>query len=297
MKKTIYTSLLSLLLVFSVHGNADVQNSLKKLTDAEIDIRLEAKSAARHGNLGTLKILTSKHHFLLQSESLVYRLFGDALYRNHYAVADFLLPHIKDYDFITESGNTYISIATGQEKKFKYLKFFLEKSSLINHKAKDGDTAFSSAAAKYNLKAMKILIEHGAKDLDSHSNNNAVPLNVVVAHGDTELVEMMLERGADSNHQYETFYRQFPLQIAVEKGFPDITELLLKHKAEPNKLTCYGETPLYIAEYRSNREHIDEAETLPRKQVVELLKKYGAKMPENKPSSRESFGSFRRVGC
>lgn len=286
-------------LIFSVTVStvAAAQSGSISPERAKIKVEIKAARSARHGDLDVLKNLTSKHKFILESDQTVYELFGNALYRNHYAVADFLLPHIKDYDFITEGGNTYISVATGQEKKFKYLKFFLEKSSLINHKAKDGDTAFSSAAAKYNLKAMRILIEHGAKDLDSHSNNNAVPLNVVVAHGDAELVKMMLERGADPNHQYESFYRQFPLQIAVEKGFPEIVELLLKYKADPDKLTCYGETPLYIAEYRSNRDHIDEADTLPRKQVVSVLKKYGAKMPKNKPSSRESFSSFRRVGC
>jgi len=259
-------------LIFSVTVStvAAAQSGSISPERAKIKVEIKAARSARHGDLDVLKNLTSKHKFILESDQTVYELFGNALYRNHYAVADFLLPHIKDYDFITEGGNTYISVATGQEKKFKYLKFFLEKSSLINHKAKDGDTAFSSAAAKYNLK---------------------------VAHGDAELVKMMLERGADPNHQYESFYRQFPLQIAVEKGFPEIVELLLKYKADPDKLTCYGETPLYIAEYRSNRDHIDEADTLPRKQVVSVLKKYGAKMPKNKPSSRESFSSFRRVGC
>jgi len=293
MKKVVYTLLLTILLAATPIEIISAQG----LTQADKDIQYNARRAARHDDLEMLKTLASQHPAILQNEGAVYEIFGLALYRDHYAIVDYLLPHIKNYDYVTAEGGTYLMRVVTQQNDYKYLKHFLKKSSLANYKAKDGDTAFSSAGAVYNLKAMKMLLEHGVKDLDSHTNNTAVPLNVVVAHGDTELVEIMLERGADPNHQYESFYRQFPLQIAVEKGFPEIVELLLKYKADPDKLTCYGETPLYIAEYRSNRDHIDEADTLPRKQVVSLLKKYGAKMPKNKPSSRESFGSFRRVGC
>lgn len=289
--------LLSLFFSFAINGDSGAQNNQPAFTEAEIDIKIEAKRAARRGNLSTLKKLVRKHEFILESEQIVYELFADALVRDHFAIADYLLPYIKDYNFVTEYGHTYIMIAAAQEKNLKYLEHFLKKSELIDHKAKDGSTAFSSAAAGYNLKAMKVLIEHGAKDLDSHSGNNAVPLNVAVAHGDAELVEMMLKRGADPNHQYETFYRQFPLQIATEKGFPEITELLLKYKANPNKLTCYGETPLYLAKRRADREHFRDEDKVRDEKVVAVLRRHGARMPENKPASRESVGGFRRPGC
>lgn len=125
------TVLLSLFFSFAINGDSGAQNNQPAFTEAEIDIKIEAKRAARRGNLSTLKKLVRKHEFILESEQIVYELFADAIVRDHFAIADYLLPYIKDYNFVTEYGHTYIMIAAAQEKNLKYLKHFLALRSFV----------------------------------------------------------------------------------------------------------------------------------------------------------------------
>lgn len=249
----------------------------------------------RNGDTETALNLIDKHQSQVKDSKSLFELLKVSIKSNNRRVFDALLNY--DFDFSTndEDGRNLLIIASEQENLY-YLNYILTKDISVDHKENDRDTAFSVSAATYNLPAMKLLIQNGAKDLDSHANNTSVPLNVAVAHQDVELVEMMLKRGADPNHQYEAFYREFPLQIAVEKGFPDIVALLLKHKADPNKLTCYGETALYLAQQK-HEFAIDNDSKTNQAKIIATLKTYGAKLPEKLPLKRESVGSFRRPGC
>jgi len=255
----------------------------------------QLRLATNSGNYTEVASIITKNNQLLENEQLVFDIFRKSIYKENYQIVDFIITKIKNLNYLSENGRTYIMASSLQKNTTKYLEYFLTNSNLIDHKTNDGSTAFSIAAAVYNISAMKLLIKNGAKDLDSHATSTAVPLNVAVAHQDVELVEMMLEHGADPNHQYEVFYKEFPLQIAIEKNNPDIIKLLLKYKADPNKLTCYGETPLYLAQqgYVYNEKDLDSEQ----KEIVGLLKSYKAELPKTKPRNRATSGSSRRPGC
>ena len=62
---------------------------------------------------------------------------------------------------------------------------------------------------------------------------------------DIELVQQLLERGADVNFQEEWGWS--PLHNAVQVGREDIVDLLLSHGAEPCLRKKNGATPFIIA--------------------------------------------------
>jgi ankyrin repeat protein len=104
-------------------------------------------------------------------------------------------------------------------------------------------------------------------EINRHNNSGWTALMITIYNRRTnkyELVKLLLEHGADFNHQTHSLS---PLMIAVSCGFRTnypIIKLLLEHGADPNFQTDYGKTILMI-------ECI-----CPNIKVVQILLEYGA---------------------
>lgn len=81
-------------------------------------------------------------------------------------------------------------------------------------------------------------------------------LHRAVYHGDPELVDLLLARGADPSAA--TKIGQTPLHLAVLVDHPPLVVRLLASGADPNAQTERGQTPLHWAVIRSRAWHIDQ---------------------------------------
>ena len=88
-------------------------------------------------------------------------------------------------------------------------------------------------------------------------------------------MEAKLKAGADLNRIIWPKYNATLLHVAVQKGRPDVVELLLKSGAKPNPLNHNSGTPLdrlYTATKLSPEIFI---------QLEKILKKYGGRKAED----------------
>ena len=120
------------------------------------------------------------------------------------------------------------------------------------------ETPLQGALYKGHLSIVLLLLERGA-DPGSHDHNGHTALYMASSHGYSEVVDSLIDCGADLNTQCEDNnnsldVRWTPLQVAIHKGHLDIALLLLKRGADPES-RCYGDqTALYMASSRGYSE-------------------------------------------
>jgi hypothetical protein len=76
------------------------------------------------------------------------------------------------------------------------------------------------------------------------------PLITAAQSGHTKAVEVLLDAGANENHQ--GFLNKTALLWAAERGYVDVVELLLANEADPNINDVEGLTPLMVAARSGN---------------------------------------------
>ena len=95
-----------------------------------------------------------------------------------------------------------------------------------------GQTALMWAAAEGDSAMASTLLELGA-DLHARSNGGTTPFHFAVRKGDMRTVQTMLAAGADVNDKRSGDFAT-PLLIAIINGHEDLVDLLLDKGADPN---------------------------------------------------------------
>lgn len=112
--------------------------------------------------------------------------------------------------------------------------------------APDGFTPLGLAAFFGQREVVELLLQQGA-DVNAVSRNVSgyTALTGAVAGGHREIVATLLAHGARADHRYGPGYT--PLHEAAASGKLEIARLLLDHGADPNAHTDDGKTPLALA--------------------------------------------------
>ena len=101
-------------------------------------------------------------------------------------------------------------------------------------------------------------------EIDVPDGENCTPLIWASFHNRPELLQWMIERRADVNHQDRNGYSA--LHYVAQERLSNICEILLNAGAETELRDAYGNTPLWTASFNARGEL----------SVVELLVKHGA---------------------
>ncbi|SFJ75113.1 ankyrin repeat domain-containing protein [Thermoflavimicrobium dichotomicum] len=91
--------------------------------------------------------------------------------------------------------------------------------------------------------------------IDGRADWGKTPLMVHTLHNRQEMIQYLIQQGADLNAQDED--GNTALHYAISKRAKQIAEILLKAGANPNIQNEKGETPLYIAVSANNKELVD----------------------------------------
>jgi hypothetical protein len=150
-----------------------------------------------------------------------------------------------------------------------------------------------AAAKKGDTEAVKALLAKGA-DVNTKSPYGATPLFFACDRGHVEIVKILLEKGADLQTK-DTFYKSTPVTWAVMKDQAEVVKLLVEKAPETKESTTgqavmQGQTKTAVAligtggyKPESLSIWLGIAEKNKNAEIVEALKKAGAKPPEPKP--------------
>ncbi|MFC1763443.1 ankyrin repeat domain-containing protein [Planctomycetota bacterium] len=175
-------------------------------------------------------------------------------------IVEILLKKDADMTVQDSTGRTAIGFAKGRE--------YAEIAELLSKRAKQLDPnkeimTICDYAAIGDTEKIRSLIAAGQDD-NSKSKNGGMALYWALMKGHMEIAELLIQNGANVNFQ-DPVGGWTPLLLASISGKKEIVELLLANGAELNAKITAGSTSLDLA---SQRKHTE---------IVELLKKHGAK--------------------
>ena len=106
-----------------------------------------------------------------------------------------------------------------------------------------------------SLTRVKSLLDGGTVDINAKDSKGRTPLYVAAFLNRAKIVQLLLERGADTGIKYSNSNQEHntPLLIASVEGYADCVRLLLKYKADIEAVNTNGDTALMLAaEHRNN---------------------------------------------
>lgn len=122
---------------------------------------------------------------------------------------------------------------------------FLDKGANVNATNWAGETALTLAARHNYLDTARLLLKHGANVNIGDIWSQHTPLLWASANRSFEMVQLLVEAGADVNCCSEL--KDKPLYYAAQYGRKDVVSLLLKRGANVNAAGLDGHTALMLA--------------------------------------------------
>ncbi len=120
--------------------------------------------------------------------------------------------------------------------------YFISKGALIGDTLATENPILNFAVLGGNVEIADLLIKKGF-NVNSFSVSGWTPLCRAVWAQKPEMVEFLLNHGADINLKITSFYQSSALFLAVVKKNYQITEILLNHNPDMNITTYYGINP------------------------------------------------------
>jgi ankyrin repeat protein len=112
----------------------------------------------------------------------------------------------------------------------------------------DGWTALHIAASKGHLEVAKALVYSGLFiDVDARTHMKRTPLHWAADSCQFEMVEFLLEAGAEVNAT--DVEGNSPLHLATERSFAGVCSMLLLGGANLELRNCQGHTPLELVKH------------------------------------------------
>ena len=219
----------------------------------------EIHDAAATGNLGKVRILLDADPGLLESKDdngntpLISACWGPPSNIPQVAVADFLIDKGADIHAKNDRGATPLYFATENAYLAQRL---VDMGADVNIRAYGDYTILHQAALSGNIKAARLLIDHGA-DVNANGTEGTI-LHFLIRHAtlpDEKMVQLLVESGAKLNQKFS--FGNTELHLTVFNGLTDIIPVLVSLGANVNIANVYGHTPLYYAAMHGHHKTAD----------------------------------------
>eukprot|EP00798_Chlamydomonas_sp_ICE-L_P016417 gene16417-22628_t len=128
-------------------------------------------------------------------------------------------------------------------------------NEMVTHLLASGNTALHYAAARGNVQTLELLLNQPGTDIaqciDCTTVDQATPLHYAVYHGQTEIVQYLLQKGADpskTNELGENGLHLASIQLNIEL----VTMMLANPNINPSSAAMNGRQALHYAAIRGN---------------------------------------------
>jgi ankyrin repeat protein len=112
---------------------------------------------------------------------------------------------------------------------------------------------------------VKLLVARKANPRAADDGGDTV-LHLATHRGNVQIVEFLLQQGADPNTP-NNYHGRTPLHVAATKGRPELVKLLLAYKGDASFRSKIGQTPLEESRAPLN----DDAPRTNRQETIRLL--------------------------
>lgn len=252
-----------------IENNAD-------LTILSPDDLTPLSMASSKENFEIFKMLIEKNVDVNQKSKEGGTALMSAIYFVNLPAVKILIEKNADIDFQTENGWTPLLMASRWDN-LEIAKFFLEKKVNVNAQihcnngknncSEKGQTALLFAIENGNLELVNLLLENGADpNLENKEGNPPlfIPLSTIYLKNSDEIIKTLLEHKANPNFIAKDVSKNPLLLLAIKRVPKDIVQMFLDFGAEVNSHNNLNETGLYIAVGEKNLD------------MCSLLIKYGA---------------------
>jgi ankyrin repeat protein len=212
--------------------------------------------AVSHGHIDIVKHLIEKGSNVNSRDPMGSTPLHVACLLNHSRLVSILLSHGSLPDALTEDDWAPLHIAC-QQGNLECIEALLAAGATVYKKNCDGATPLLIACdAQLNDDNSQLdsicrtLIDHNANVNAQDKDGNTPLLLLCQMSGMTELIQFMIERGANVNARTEDFVR--PIHMALQEGQYDVAKILVENGAQINHETSEGYTTLHLAALRAN---------------------------------------------
>jgi hypothetical protein len=186
---------------------------------------------------------------------------------------------------------THVAIEFNNPNAVHWLKSYIQqqppsqRQELVNKVDNGGYTPLHQATFKGNKDIVELLLDAGADTNTQAGKNLYTPLLLAACHDKNDIAELLVKARADVNRANRD--DTTPLHCAARNGNKDLVKLLLDAGADVNVQDIYGDTPL------------DSAVSNGHEEIVKLLREHGAlsrtelNLPSDSDSDNDFDGTFR----
>ncbi len=208
-------------------------------------------------------------------------------------IVEILLAHQADVNLQDKWGHTPLMMAALRGYS-KIVEKLIAAGSEVDISDENGWTALIHSSERGYLESVKLLLDNGASMEARENWWKRTPLMVAAGSGQTKLVELLLDRGAQIDCQGKQ--RLTALLYAARENKEEIVHLLLDRGANPNSEDSRGNTALEYA--RQNKNYNLEAyiKKAQEKAVSLLLSQWPLKRLINPRYNKKLLKDLGRLG-
>ncbi|WP_039459275.1 ankyrin repeat domain-containing protein [Candidatus Jidaibacter acanthamoebae] len=221
-----------------------------KNTDSQENESITLHEAARIGNTARIESLLNEGVDINSRDSDRDTALMRAALVGNLEVVKYLLAHGADPDLQNNYYWTALMIAS-LEGHFEEVRCLVEHGANMNLSDINGDTALTIAEVHGKLEISEYLVKAGAQRLDvvawqDKIEQNSIALLEAAGTGDFVKVKALLSDGVDINFRRD-YERDTALTLAVEGGYLEMVELLIEYGANVNLQNHDLNTPIILA--------------------------------------------------
>lgn len=222
--------------------------------------------ASRDGNVDDVKLLLAKDVDVNVQDNFGNNMLMHASSGGHTEIVDLLLKRGANINMQNNDGYTALMIALNYNH-LEIVKLLLAEGANLSIQNNYNDTALIIALYCCKLNTIELLL---AEDVDKcinirdDSGNTALICSLWIADH-SEIVKILLERGASDCIDNQNYTGDTALTIASCRNYPKTAKLLLKYNANPNIKNTRNKSAI---------DYMHESEIWGGDELRELAKKY-----------------------
>lgn len=253
------------------------RGSMARVGEMDIEGRTPLILAAQEGHWSTVRLLLDRRSPIDHRAYDGHSALSSALLEDHAEVAELLMRRGADTDVRDAEGRPLLYLLV-LEGRLEMATLLIEKGGVpLESRDSEGRTALHVASWQGCVEMVDLLLKHGANP-NAQDTEGRPPMHSVAWTGHTE-VGCHLLKANGVNIDLACFQGATALSIAAQEGHTNIVAMLLERGANPDHMDKYGRTPVKVAGKRGHFNIVRLLESYGAKPYVGLLPNSGTFSP------------------